>query len=76
MNLEGLKYFEIMTKLGNHIAYHGERFLLSCNSKNAGTYKPMHATNVGERKILAVVDADIQIQIIRPNTQIDTRGRK
>ena len=65
-----------MTKLGDRIAYHGERFLLSCNSKNTGTYKPMHATNVGERKISAVVDVDIKIQVIWPNAQINTRGRE
>ena len=33
--------------------------MLSCNAKHAGTHEPMYATNVGERKIAAVVDVDI-----------------
>lgn len=76
MNLEGLKYFEIVPKLGGCIAYHGECLLLSCNSKNAGTDKPMHASNVGERKISAVVDVDIKIRVIWPNAHTDTSGRE
>jgi hypothetical protein len=76
LNLEGLKYFEIVTELSDRIAYYGDRFLASCNSKNASTYKPMHASNVGERKISAVVDVHIEIQIIWPNAQRDMRSRE
>ena len=59
MNLESLEYLEIVTKLGDRIAYHGERILLSCNPKHAGTHEPMYATNIGEGKISAVVDVDV-----------------
>ena len=76
MNVECLKYFEIMTELSYRIPYHGYRSMLPCNSKNAGTYEPVHASNVCEREISAVVDVDIEIQIIWPNAQGDARGRK
>src|SRR6266536_3497837 len=61
MNLEGVKCFEVMTKLGNRISDHGERFVLSCNSKNASTHKPIHTPKVGKRKISAIVDVEVEI---------------
>ena len=59
-----MEYLEIVTKLGDRIAYHGERFLLSCDSEHAGTHEPIHATNVRERKISAVIDVDVQVQVV------------
>src|SRR6266540_4332643 len=56
VDLENLEYPEIATELGDRIADHGERLLSSCKSEHAGTHEPIDATNVGERKIPAVVD--------------------
>src|SRR5436190_11666063 len=76
VNLEPLKCFEITAKLGDRITNYRKCLLLSCDSENAGTDKPMYATDVGERKISAVVDVKIDIQVIWPSTQRDTRSRQ
>src|SRR5215472_8593296 len=72
MDLESLKCFEVMTKLGDRIPYHRERSMPTCNSKSAGTYTPMDAPDVGERQIATVVDVEIDVQVIWPRAQRDT----
>src|SRR4030095_5878699 len=76
VDLEGLEYPEIVTELGDRVADHRERPLSSCKSEHAGTHEPIDATDVGERKIPAVVDVQIQIQVVGPGAQTDTRGRE
>jgi hypothetical protein len=74
MNLERLKQLEIMTKLGDCIANDRDRFMLPCNPKHAGTHEPMDAANVGERKIAPVVNVDVEIQVVWPNAETNTRS--
>jgi hypothetical protein len=76
VNLESLKYFEVMTKLCERIANHRKRLVLSCNSENAGTHNSMRASNVGERKISTVVDVEIKVQVVGPYAQAHTSGRE
>src|SRR5262249_49819508 len=76
MNLEGLKYFEVMTKLCELIANHRKRLVLSCNSESAGTHNPMSATNLGECKISTIVDVEVVIQVVGPYAQTDPSGRE
>ena len=76
VNFEGLKYFEVMTKLSGRIADDRKRFVLSCNSKKAGAHNPMHATNMGERKVSTIVDVEVVIQVVWPYAQTDTSGRE
>ena len=74
VNLEPLEQLEIVTKLGDRIAYDGECFMPSCNPQHTGTREPMNAANVGERKIATVVDMAIEIQVVWPDAEINTRG--
>lgn len=74
VNLESLEYPEIVTKLGDRIAYYGKRFLPSGNPEDAGTHKPVDAANVGECKISAVVGVKVQVQVVWPDAQTNTRS--
>src|ERR1019366_5311491 len=76
VNLEGLECFEIATKLGDRVAHHRGRLLLSCNSQDAGTRELIYVTNVGEREISTGVDVDVKIQVIWPNAQTNTGRRE
>jgi len=73
LNLDGLKCFEIAAKLGDCIAHHGERFLLSSNAKDTRSHEPMQAANVCERKISPVIDVKIYVEVIWPNAQTNPR---
>jgi hypothetical protein len=76
VNLEPLEQLEILTKLGDHIAYDGERFIPSCNPQHACAHEPMNAANVGEREIATIVDVAVEIQVVWPDAEMNTRGRE
>jgi hypothetical protein len=76
VNLEPLEQLEILTKLGNRIAYDGERFMPSRNPQHTGTHEPMNAANVGKRKVAAVVDVAVEIQVVWPDAEVNARGRE
>src|SRR4029434_3060005 len=63
VDLELLEYPEIATELGDRVANHRKRLLSSCESYHAGTRELIDATDVGKRKMPAVVDVQIQIQV-------------
>ena len=76
VDFKSLKQLKIVAELGDRIAYDRERLMPARNRKNARTYEPMHPTNIGQRKISAVVDVEINVQVVWPNSQMDARGRK
>ncbi len=76
MNLEPLEQLEILTKLGDRIAYDGKRFMLSCNPQHAATHEPMNAANVGKREMATVVNVAVEIQVVWPDAEMKTRGRE
>ena len=73
LNVEGLKRAKIPSKLRNCIPHHGERILPTRDAEGAGPHEPIQAANVGKGKIPAVVDVQIQIQVVRPDTQRNSR---
>ena len=76
VNLESLKYLEVAAKLGDGISHHRERLPLSCHAEGPGLHEPLQAANIRQREISAVVDVEIDVQVVRPNAQVDSRGRE
>jgi hypothetical protein len=76
VNFEGLKYLEVMTEFCEGIANHKKGRVLPYNSENARTHNPLRATNVGECKVSTIVDVEVVIQVVGPDTQTDTSGRE
>jgi hypothetical protein len=76
VNLERLEQLEIATKLGDCIAHNRECALLSCHGKDARSHEPMHAANVCERKVSPVVYVEVDIQVVWPDPQTNSRRRE
>jgi len=76
MDFKNLKQLEIVTKPGDRIAYDRQGLMLTHDSKEIRTHEPVHASNIGQREIAAVVDVEVNVQVIGPNAQMDTRGRQ
>jgi hypothetical protein len=73
VDLESLEQLETRRNLaiGSPIR---KRPLRSCKAEHAGAHELIDAINVGERTIPAVVDVEVQIQVIGPDAQTDMRG--
>src|ERR1700722_7797177 len=69
MNLEALKKLQVAAKFGDRVAYHGESLVPPCNGQSAAEHEPLQAADIGKRQIAAVVDVQIQVQVVRPNAQ-------
>src|SRR5258708_17526505 len=74
LDLDGLKCLEIAAKLGDRIADHWGGVLPSRDAERTGQHEPVDPADVGECKIAAVVDVEVDIQVIWPNAQRDPRG--
>src|ERR1700730_8861375 len=72
MDFEGLECPEVATKLRDCVTYDRVCFVAACNSKHSRMQEPMHAANVCEREISAIVDVEVEIQVIRPDAHTDT----
>src|SRR3984957_21303659 len=74
MNLEALKQLQVAAKFGDRVAHNRERLALPRNGQGAAEHEPLQAADIGKRQIAAVVDVQIQIQVVRPNTQSHPGG--
>ena len=70
VNLESLDFPQIVTKLDNRVANDGHRLVLPCHPQHTGAHEPMDAANVGKCEIAAVVDMEVQIQVVWPHPKM------
>ena len=76
LDLEALERLEIAPEFGDRISNDGHRLVASCRLQNARTQEPVHAPDVCEREVSAVVHVQIEVQIGRPHTHAHPSCRK
>ena len=74
MNLEFFEQLQIATKFRDRVADDRHGPLAMRHLDSAGAYEPMHARNIRERKVAAIVDVQIQVEIVRPHMHANACG--